>query len=66
MEVDHGWCLSIYTTDPNGTLVEWCNDTLPLGAADRAEAERLLADPHPPLESGKQPVFHKAAEYGGA
>src|SRR5688500_15040893 len=23
MEVDHGFCVSIYTTDPNGTTVEW-------------------------------------------
>jgi catechol 2,3-dioxygenase-like lactoylglutathione lyase family enzyme len=44
MEVDHGWCLSIYATDPNGILVEFCTTTDP-GFADRAEAERLLADP---------------------
>lgn len=61
MEVDHGFCVSIYTVDPNGILVEWCADSRPLDESDRAEAERLLADPHPPLESGKQPVFHKAA-----
>jgi len=60
MEVDHGFCVSIYTTDPSGTLVEWCADTQPLGEADRAEAARLLADPNPPLESPKQSVFHKA------
>ena len=60
MEVDHGFCVSIYTTDPSGTLVEWCADTRPLGEADRAEAARLLADPHPPLEAPAQSVFHKA------
>jgi catechol 2,3-dioxygenase-like lactoylglutathione lyase family enzyme len=27
MEVDHGWCLSVYTTDPNGILVEFCTTT---------------------------------------
>jgi catechol 2,3-dioxygenase-like lactoylglutathione lyase family enzyme len=59
-EIDHGWCLSIYTTDPNGIMVEWCTDTRPLGDADRAEAERLLTDPHPPLEAPPRTVFHKA------
>ena len=60
MEIDHGWCVSIYTTDPSGTLVEWCTDTATLGAADRAEAERLLRDPNPPLESAPPGVLHKA------
>jgi catechol 2,3-dioxygenase-like lactoylglutathione lyase family enzyme len=27
MEVDHGWCYSLYFTDPNGILVELCRDT---------------------------------------
>jgi catechol-2,3-dioxygenase len=60
MEVDHGFCVSIYTVDPNGILVEWCADTRPLDADDRAEAERLLANPNPPLESGATAIFHKA------
>lgn len=59
-EVDHGWCASIYTNDPNGILVEWCTDTAPLGAEDAAEASRLLADPSPPLEAAGRAVFHRA------
>jgi catechol 2,3-dioxygenase-like lactoylglutathione lyase family enzyme len=59
-EVDHGWCRSIYTMDPNGVLVEFCTTTRALGEADRAEAERLLRDPHPPLESGAEVSFHRA------
>ena len=27
MEVDHGWCQSLYFLDPNGILVELCRDT---------------------------------------
>ncbi|HKI73799.1 MAG TPA: VOC family protein [Pseudomonadales bacterium] len=27
MEQDHGWCHSVYYTDPNGILVEFCRDT---------------------------------------
>jgi len=64
-EIDHGWCRSIYATDPNGTLVEWCMDTAPLTDADRAHALEVLADPQPELILGKAPVFHLAAEYQG-
>jgi len=27
MEINHGWCTSIYTLDPNGILVEFCVTT---------------------------------------
>ncbi|MBC8187080.1 MAG: VOC family protein [Proteobacteria bacterium] len=27
MQIDHGWCVSIYTLDPNGILVEFCVTT---------------------------------------
>jgi catechol 2,3-dioxygenase-like lactoylglutathione lyase family enzyme len=60
-EIDHGWCLSIYALDPSGTMVEWCTDTAALGESDRREAERLLADPNPPLEAPAPVVFHKAS-----
>lgn len=60
MEVDHGWCSSIYTRDPNGILVEFCTTTAAFTDADRAEAERLLRDPSPPLEPQPRPVLHRA------
>jgi catechol 2,3-dioxygenase-like lactoylglutathione lyase family enzyme len=60
MEIDHTWCVSIYTVDPNGILVEFCTTTRAMTAADREEALRLLADPHPPLESPKQVIVHRA------
>ena len=41
MEADHGWCTSIYYTDPNGIMIEFCADT-PGVEADEAEAERVL------------------------
>jgi catechol 2,3-dioxygenase-like lactoylglutathione lyase family enzyme len=50
MEADHEWCRSIYTTDPNGILVEWCAMTRDLTAQDEREALDLLLDPNPPLE----------------
>ncbi len=52
-EVDHVWCTSIYATDPNGILVEFCTTTQPFTAKDSADALRVLADPDP--ERGKTP-----------
>jgi len=60
MEIDHGWCTSIYTVDPNGILVEFCTTTQAMTQADREEAQRLLLDPHPPLEKMAGVVVHKA------
>jgi catechol 2,3-dioxygenase-like lactoylglutathione lyase family enzyme len=42
MEMDHGWCDSIYFADPNGILVELCCDRPGGMPVDEAEAERLL------------------------
>jgi catechol 2,3-dioxygenase-like lactoylglutathione lyase family enzyme len=65
-ELDHGWCRSVYATDPNGILVEWCTETQPLTDADRAEALRLLHDPAPEITAGPEPVFHLADEFAAA
>ncbi len=40
MEIDHNWCHSIYTRDPNGNMIEFCLTTGSFTAADR---ERALA-----------------------
>jgi catechol 2,3-dioxygenase-like lactoylglutathione lyase family enzyme len=43
MEIDHGWCTSIYTLDPNGILVEFCVTTDEEAFAQtEEEALRLL------------------------
>jgi catechol 2,3-dioxygenase-like lactoylglutathione lyase family enzyme len=45
LEIDHNWCRSIYTRDPNGNLVEFCLTTGSFTEADRAEAlARLRSD----------------------
>ena len=59
-EIDHGFVVSMYTTDPNGTMVEWCADVRPLDNADRVEAAALIADPSPPLTAPPEPMFHLA------
>lgn len=65
-EIDHGFCTSIYTVDPNGILIEYCTTTHALGAKDREEAKRLLADPHPPLETPKQVIVHQPPKQAAA
>ncbi|HSL56424.1 MAG TPA: VOC family protein [Acidimicrobiales bacterium] len=57
-EIDHEFCVSIYATDPDGTMVEFCTDTRALTDDERREALRLLADPDPQLEAPPTPVFH--------
>jgi catechol 2,3-dioxygenase-like lactoylglutathione lyase family enzyme len=61
-EIDHGWCTSIYATDPNGILVEFCTLTQAFTDEDREEAARLLADPSPALETLPEvKIFHPVA-----
>ncbi|MFI5043516.1 MAG: VOC family protein [Acidimicrobiales bacterium] len=59
VEIDHGFCRSIYTNDPNGTAVEWCLDTRPLDEQDRREAAEVLAQAQPDLEDPPTDItFH--------
>ena len=41
MQIDHGWCTSIYTLDPNGILVEFCVTTDADQFSDQSEEEAL-------------------------
>ncbi len=64
MEIDHDWCVSVYTEDPNGILVEFCTLTRDFDDRDRSEALLLLANPNPPVREGAKSVkLHKAADY---
>ena len=44
LEIDHNWCRSIYTRDPNGNMVEFCLTTGSFSAADRERALAALAE----------------------
>ena len=59
VEVDHGFCRSIYAMDPNGTMVEWCADTRPLNEDDKREALALVFEAEPALEPAPVPTFHR-------
>jgi len=43
-EIDHNWCHSIYTSDPNGNAVEYCLTTATFSADDRARALAALEE----------------------
>lgn len=58
-EVDHGFCRSIYTMDPNGILVEFCVTTSAFTPEDAMEAERLLHDSAPALEPPRPATLHR-------
>jgi hypothetical protein len=64
LEIDHGWCTSIYTDDPSGIMVEFCTLT---GELDPEEADRaleILRDPQPQETPGaKRQTLYKAADY---
>ena len=47
LEIDHNWCYSIYTRDPNGILVEFCVTTGSFSAQDRETALAALNDDSP-------------------
>jgi len=55
MEIDHNWCHSVYATDPNGTMVEFCLTTDSFTEDDRNLALSALTrndlDASPPPKS---------------
>jgi hypothetical protein len=52
--------VSVYTLDPNGILVEFCTTTKAFTDEDRRDAERLFADPHPPVMPPPEAEFFQA------
>ena len=63
-EVDHNWCRSIYTIDPNGTMIEYCVTTGVFTEADKERALAALAsDDLPHSAPPKSVQHHKASDY---
>lgn len=60
VELDHEFCRSIYATDPNGVLVEFCCTTTDFTEADVDEAQILRLDPEPPLGPMPTITIHEA------
>jgi catechol 2,3-dioxygenase-like lactoylglutathione lyase family enzyme len=62
LEVDHEFCVSIYLRDPSGNMVEFCHTTREFTPEERARAQELLLDPHPPLEKDAKVTIHRPLE----
>jgi catechol 2,3-dioxygenase-like lactoylglutathione lyase family enzyme len=64
LELDHGWCRSIYVNDPGGTAVELCCTTRPSALAEPEAAERLRVAVVPPLGPPPGVTVHEARRDG--
>ncbi len=62
LEVDHGFCVSIYLRDPCGNMVEFCHTTREFTADEKRRAIELLADPTPELEDDYRATVHEPLE----
>ena len=62
IEIDHDWCYSIYTTDPNRTLVEFCITTRPFDATDREIAHQALTRDDLEFDPAATVTVHRADE----
>ena len=58
MVIDHNWCHSIYTRDPNGILVEFCVTTGSFTTADREKALRALTADEPEFSPPPASIDH--------
>ena len=55
VEVDHGFCTSIYLGDPSGNMVEFCHTTRSFTEAEKAAAATTLMQDRP--EFGHDPTI---------
>jgi catechol 2,3-dioxygenase-like lactoylglutathione lyase family enzyme len=59
MEIDHNWCYSIYTKDPNDNMVEFCFTTGSFTEEDREIALRALDSTEPEFSTPPAAIdFH--------
>ena len=60
LEIDHNWCHSVYTKDPNGNFVEFCLTTGAFTQADRDAALAALTAEKPDFSKPPANIqFHK-------
>lgn len=63
VEIDHEFCVSVYTDDPNGILVEFCCTTREFDDDDRAQAAQRITEVQPSLDAEPKVEFHLASAY---
>jgi catechol 2,3-dioxygenase-like lactoylglutathione lyase family enzyme len=65
LEIDHNWCHSVYTRDPNGNMIEFCLTTGSFTPEDRTRALAALDETQmhasPPPAMMKQWLAENAA-----
>lgn len=61
-EIDHGWCHSIYVTDPNDILVEFCVTTHEFAEADDRVALRAVTEDDIPEGPPADVIQHMPAD----
>ena len=59
LELDHGFCTSIYTNDPNGILVEFCCTTRDFTADERRFAAEHVAAASVEYEAAPAATVHE-------
>lgn len=62
-EVDHGFCVSIYATDPNGILVEWCATVRDFTDKEVTDANAMIGATTADLPPDPPVTFYPAADY---
>jgi len=58
-EVDHEFCISIYTADPDGNTVEFCLDVRPFTETEKSDALRLLHADKPATDKDAKITIHQ-------
>ena len=61
LQIDHGWCTSIYIDDPNGIAVECCCTTRAFTDADALVADTRRRAAQPTRDTPAAPVVYEAA-----
>jgi catechol 2,3-dioxygenase-like lactoylglutathione lyase family enzyme len=62
VRIDHGWCVSIYTNDPNGIMVEFCCTTRVFDDGDRRAADDLRRAMRPAIDKDDPPTEFFSAD----
>lgn len=50
VDIDHGFCRSIYIRDPDNNMVEFCHTLRDFTPEERARAAAFVIDPSPPFD----------------
>ena len=61
-EVDHEFCISIYTSDPDGNTVEFCHDVRAFTEQEKVDAAQLLVAEKPAPDKDPKITIHHSTK----